>query len=220
MGLGQWNHDVCLEGTLLTGLFNFGIPGIFMLAGSLLESTAWFKALLKDDAFRAEVVKMLVGALGEEAASGLSLANVASICYTFIDGVGGFLVMKAVGTVLAKLQEYIIEKLAESAFEKTVTAVNVIFQIANRGLDLEELAATTIEFLCSPAVYEVDIVRTLNLSVTVSPIQHMEPARFPLSGRWRALPTSNRPVPGRYGAPAEQWNGRCWKSLTADHSDV
>ena len=169
MGLGQWNHDVCLEGTLLTGLFNFGIPGIFMLAGSLLESTAWFKALLKDDAFRAEVVKMLVGALGEEAASGLSLANVASICYAFIDGVGGFLVMKAVGTVLAKLQEYIIEKLAESAFEKAIPAVNVIFQIANRALDLEEMAVTTIEILCSPAVYEVDIVRTLNLSVTVSP---------------------------------------------------
>ena len=49
MGLGQWNHDVCLEGTLLTGIFNYGIPGLFLLAGSALESTKWFKEILADN---------------------------------------------------------------------------------------------------------------------------------------------------------------------------
>ncbi len=169
MGLGQWNHDVCLEGTLLTGIFNYGIPGLFLLAASALESTKWFKEILEDDAFRAQGIKMIVGIFGAEAASGLSLANIGSICYAFLDAVGGFLVMKAIGTGLEKLQACIVEKLAESAFEKAIPAVNVVFQIANRALDLEEMAVTTIEVLCSPAVYEVDIVRTLNLKVTVSP---------------------------------------------------
>lgn len=169
MGLGHWDTDVCMDGALLTGVFNYGIPGLFLLAGTELESTAWFKAILKDDAFQASGIKMILGALGAEAGSGLSLPNVAAICYAFLDAVGGFLVMKALGTGLEKLQECLLEKLAESAFEKAIPGVNMIFQIANRALDLEEMAVTTIEILCSPAVYEVDIVRTLNLSVTVSP---------------------------------------------------
>ena len=112
---------------------------------------------------------MLLGTFGAEFSNGLSLPSMAAICSAFLDGIGGFLVMKAIGTGLEKLQECLIEKLAESAFEKAIPGVNMIFQVVNRGLDLEEMAVTTIEILCSPAIYDVDIVRTLNLSVKVSP---------------------------------------------------
>ncbi len=169
MGLGQWDNHACLHGACLTGVFNYLIPGLFLLAGAGLDETAWFKAILKDDEFRAAGIKIILSTFGAEAASGLSLTNIASICYAFMDASGGFLVMKAVGTGLEKLQKTIIEKLTESALEKAIPAVNVIFQIANRAMDLEEMLVSTIEILCSPAVYEVDIVRTLNLRVTVSP---------------------------------------------------
>ena len=169
LGLGRWENDVCMVGALFTGLFQYSIPALFLVAGSLLEDTKWYKAILDDDEVRANIIKMLLGTFGAEVSNGLSLPNISAICSAFIDGIAGFLVMKAISVGLERLQKTIIEKLAESAFEKAIPFVNMAFQVVNRALDVEEMLVSTIEILCSPAVYEVDIVRTLNLSVTVSP---------------------------------------------------
>jgi hypothetical protein len=169
MGLGRWDKDVCMAGILLTFIFQYGIPGFFLVSGMALESTAWFKTLLKDRPLAMQFVKLLWGIFGAEASDALSIPNMTAITTAACDAVVGCLVMKQAAGMLARLQAWIIEKLTENALEKAVPAVNIIFQVLNRALDLEEMLVTTFEVLNSPAIYEVDIVRTLNVSVTVSP---------------------------------------------------
>lgn len=165
LGTSRWDNDLVWPGAVLTGIFNYAIPGLFLLAGAELESNAWFKTLEEDKPLVAKLLSLGLGIFGAETSASIGFPDIKGILSAMADAIVGFLVH--VG--LEKLQEYVVEKLGEEALEDSIPAVNIFFQIANRAVDLAEMAETTIEVLTGPAVYEVDIVRTLDLQVIVSP---------------------------------------------------
>ena len=113
----------------------------------------------------ATLLKLGLGVFGAESSASVAFPDVSAFLSAMADAIAGFLVHEG----LEELQELILEKLAESALEDCIPYVDIFFQIANRAVDLVEIAETTVEVLTSPAVYEVDILRTLNLVATVSP---------------------------------------------------
>jgi LBP / BPI / CETP family, C-terminal domain len=165
LGTSRWDNDIVWPGAILTGCFNYAIPALFLIAGAELDSNAWFKALEEDKPTVAKLLTLGLGIFGAETSASIGFPDVSAIMFAMYDAMAGFLVHEG----LEKLQEYILEKLGEAAFEDAIPTVDIIFQIANRAVDLAEMAETTIEVLTSPAVYEVDIVRTLNVQTTVSP---------------------------------------------------
>jgi hypothetical protein len=165
LGSSGWDNDVVWPGAILTGIFNYAIPGLFLLVGAELDSNAWFKTLEEEKPLVATLLKLGLGVFGTEASASVAFPDVSAFLSAMADAIAGFLVHEG----LEALQEYIIEKLGESAFEDAIPGVDIFFQIANRAVDLAEIAETTVEVLTSPAVYAVNIVRTLDLQATVSP---------------------------------------------------
>lgn len=165
LGTSRWDNDIVWPGVILTGIFNYAIPGLFLLAGAELDSNAWFKSIEEDKPLVATLFKLGLGIFGTEASASVAFPDVSAILSALADAIAGFLVHEGLET----LQAYIIEKLGESAFEDAIPVVDIFFQIANRAVDLAEIAETTVEVLTSPAVYEVAIVRTLDLRATVGP---------------------------------------------------
>ena len=165
LGTSRWDNDICWPGAILTGVFNYAIPGLFLLIGAELDDNAWFKTIEKEKPVTALLLKLCLAVVGTEASASVAFPDVSAILSALADAIAGILVHEG----LEELQAYIVEKLGETAFEDAIPGVDIFFQIANRAVDLAEIAETTVEVLTSPAVYEVDIVRTLDLQVTVSP---------------------------------------------------
>jgi LBP / BPI / CETP family, C-terminal domain len=162
-GTSRWDNDVVWPGAILTAVFNWAIPGLFLIAGALLESSAWFKALEEENSLVTKLVNICMGVFGAEEAS--QPPDAGTFLVAAMDAIAGILVHEGAEA----LQALIIEKLAESAFEDAIPMVDLFFQIFNRAVDLAEIAETTVEVLTSPAVYEVGIVRTLDLQAAISP---------------------------------------------------
>ena len=188
LGSSGWDNDLVWPGAVLTGVFNYAIPGLFLLVGAELDSNAWFKTLEKEKPLVALLLKLALGIFGAEESASVAFPDVSAFLSAMADAIAGFLVHEG----LEKLQEYIVEKLGETAFEDAIPGVDLFFQIANRAVDIAEIAETTVEVLLSPCVYEVDIVRTLNLQATVSPDPthgtSMNPAVWPLiAATWECV---------------------------------
>lgn len=188
LGTSRWDNDVVWPGAILTGIFNYAIPGLFLIVGAELDSNAWFKTLEEEKPLVATLLKLGLGVFGTEASASVAFPDVSAILSALADAIAGFLVHAG----LEELQEYIVEKLGESAFEDAIPGVDIFFQIANRAVDLAEIAETTVEVLSSPAVYEVDIVRTLDLQATVSPDPTHGTATLPaiwpqVASTWEAI---------------------------------
>jgi hypothetical protein len=188
LGTSRWDNDIVWPGAVLTGIFNYAIPGLFLVAGAELDSNAWFKTLEEDKPLVAKLLSLGLGIFGAETSASIGFPDVTGILSAMADAIAGFLVH--VG--LEKLQAYMVEKLGEEALEDSIPAVDIFFQIANRAVDLAELAETTIEVLTCPAVYEVDIVRTMDLQVVVSPDPThgttSDPAIWPqVAATWEAI---------------------------------
>jgi hypothetical protein len=188
LGTSRWDNDIVWPGAILTGIFNYAIPGIFLVAGAELDNNAWLKTIEEEKPLVAKLLSLGLSVFGAEASASVAFPDVSAILSAMDDAIAGFLVHEG----LEKLQEFIVEKLGETALEDAIPGVDVFFEIANRALDLAEVAETTIEVLGSPAVYEVDIVRTLDLQATVSPDPthgtSINPAIWPQSATtWQAI---------------------------------
>ena len=165
LGTSRWDDELALPGAVLTGIFNMAIPGLFLVAGVALDNNAWFKTLSEDKPLVAKLVGLALGILGAETGGIPAIPDVEAFFVSIADAIAGLLVHQG----LEKLQEYVVEKLGEAAMEDSIPAVNVFFQIANRAVDLAEIGETTVEVLTSPAVYEVTLVRTLDVTAVVGP---------------------------------------------------
>jgi hypothetical protein len=188
LGSSGWDNDLVWPGAILTGIFNYAIPGLFLLVGAELDSNAWFKTLEEEQPLVALLLKLGLGVFGAEESASVAFPDVSAFLSAMADAIAGFLVHEG----LEQLQEYIVEKLGETAFEDAIPGVDIFFQIANRAVDVAEIAETTVEVLLSPCVYEVDIVRTLDVQATVSPDPthgtSTNPAIWPqIAATWEAV---------------------------------
>lgn len=165
LGTSNWDNDIVWNGVILTGIFNYGIPILFLIVGSELDSNAWLKEIEEDSPTLVAIFKDAVSILGSLTTNSIGFPNIKTIFSAFADGIAGLLVHAG----LEKLQAYVVEQLGEAALEDAIPYVDFIFEIANRAVDLAEIGETTVEVLESPAVYNVSILRSMPLDVTVTP---------------------------------------------------
>ncbi len=165
LGTSLWNTDVDLAAGLLTGVFQYAVPILFMVAGAEIEDSAWYEDFIKDKPLREIVLKLALDTVGGTVASGPALPNVQSIMLSLADAVAGMLVSKG----MEELAEYVTEHIAEAAAEDAIPFVDIAFAVANRLLDLRNIVETTVEVLSSPATYTAEIKRQFALQATVNP---------------------------------------------------
>ena len=184
-GMGTYNYDknIVWPGFLETGVFQFGIPTIFMVAGAAITDTKWYKEFVKDTNNIAAAVGVGFavgsGAFGAySAVKGLKAGLI-----TFGDILAGMLVSKG----FEKLSEKIMEKIAEAELEDELPFVGIALRIAAVALDAAEMLVSLGEVLSSPAVIEVAVKRQMTFNFTLKPDPKHGEAGNPGSAIWPAV---------------------------------
>jgi hypothetical protein len=176
-GFTDWDADVDIGGIVTTGLFCYGITGLSLAFTVYIVNP--FLAKLSGDAKTAfYIVCGLAGAV--EAAVGGPMAGTSAgkMILTKLAGqvsgvIFGIIVNQIVQAVYKEaIAEIIAASVAEITAEEALGEIPVagwVLKIASIAADVAGLAATTIECLASPATYDLQIQRTMDLTVTVKP---------------------------------------------------
>ena len=179
-GFSDWDSDVDIVGVLGTGLVNYGVGTVMLFVGVYVTNPIikYFKdewgigfyavagtigatGLVVGGAFHdTSFGKAILSKLAGFAASGAfgAIADIAITAYA----------KKAAERMAEAAGEMAAEMTAEEALEQ-VPAAGWALKIASIAADVAALAATTIECVLSPATYELDVLRTMDLTVTVTP---------------------------------------------------
>jgi hypothetical protein len=148
---------------LLTLLFQYEIPVIFLAAGAALENGSWYKGILK--AGLGPLVGSLKSVLESEASSGPSLMSAASVTSAAASGIAGFLVSGAAEEIAA----FIALKITAAETIDDIPIVGWISRIASCVITAASLLETTVEIALSPSVYFTEVHRFVVLEVTIHP---------------------------------------------------
>ncbi|HEV8579690.1 MAG TPA: hypothetical protein VGX68_11480, partial [Thermoanaerobaculia bacterium] len=165
IGTRNWNGTVDPMGILLTGIFQYGVPMLFMLGGAAITSTAWFKDFVSKTDNIVAALGVAFPIVGGGVATAAALTNTKRVLFSFAGAIAGIIVGKG----LEKLAAYIIAKLTAAQIANAVPIVGFAFRMAQMAITFANLAETTIEVAISPATYTVEVRRQLALELTMSP---------------------------------------------------
>jgi hypothetical protein len=179
-GFRDWDTAVDIVGVLGTGFVNFGI-GTLTLVADVYIVNPFLDGLKGDKAVAFYAVMGVIGAsalvVGSfEADTSWGKMILSKLADTAASAIFGAIGKRAV-TAIAK--EYVKQfsflsalTTSEITAEEALEAVPVAgwaLRVVSVASDIAALAATTVECLLSPATYSLEILRTMDLTVTVRP---------------------------------------------------
>ena len=165
LGTRNWNGTVDPPGLILTGIFQYGVPMLFMLAGAAIESTAWFKDFVSKTENIIAAIAVAFPIVGGGVATAAALMNTKRILFSFAGAIAGILVGQGMKYLLA----YITAKLTAAQLVNAIPIVGFGFRIAQMAITFANIAETTVEVLISPATYTTEVRRQIALELTMSP---------------------------------------------------
>ena len=180
-GTSNWDWDVLFPGIITTAIFQYGIPGIFLAAGTWLESTKIFKDIMKDK----ELLFGLISA-GAFLVAGIEAARAATgdtkiVISSALTQLADFILKILYSTGLEKLLAWVVGKITAAELENAIPLVGWGYAVASIVISAAQLAETTIECLASPAKIDVKIKRQMSLQLTLNPDPtHGEVGRKPI----------------------------------------
>ncbi len=176
LGTYNWDNDVIWPGLISTGIFQYGVPTMFLVAGAILENTAIYKQIMDDKEFRNGLFSaagFVVTAVTTYRAATGDTKNVLSRTFSTL---GSFLLKILYKKGLEKLLVWVTAKITTAAVEQSVPFGGWAYAIASRAIDGLMIATTTAEILALPAKIEVEIKREMSLELTLRPdITHGKP---------------------------------------------
>jgi hypothetical protein len=183
LGTSDWSGEPSTYGALLTGLWQYGVPGLFMIAGAVITSTETFNKIVNDEQLRAAALAIAFAVLGGALPTASALINTKFVMITFASTVIGMLVKKG----LEKLAAWVVARIGASQFAQAAGPVGWIFKLIQAGLQFSQIAITTGEVLSSPATIRAEVRRSLDVTLTLLPDpRHGESGR-PETAVWPAL---------------------------------
>jgi hypothetical protein len=183
LGVSDWDGTPSTYGALLTGLWQYGVPGLFMIAGSYITSTATFNKIVNDKDLLVAAIGVAFPIVGGGVATGAALYNSKKVLFSFASTIAGILVKKG----LEKLAIWVVAKIGASQFANAAGPVGWIFKLVQAGLQFKDILITTGEVLSSPATIRARLTRSLDVTATLKPDPaHGERGR-PETAVWPAL---------------------------------
>jgi len=177
MGGTNWEKPCCLPGAVLTGIFNFGFPAMFLAAAAFSAGGDWFSSLLTG------AYALLIIDAAAAIVMGLEFNDMSQVLATFGGIVAGLLVKAALQFVMEKI-------VAEMAADEAAECVPIVGQILRIGAMTgysAQLIAAGLEVFRAPAKMSVQLNRSFTLNVGVAPDpRHGLPSK-PNTAVWPAL---------------------------------
>jgi len=198
MGGSNWSSPISVPGAVLTGIFNFGFPALFLSAGVFSANGTWFADMLKGPE------GMIVIGLGASIvlgllAGGVELGAGPQVLATFGGIVGGMLVKSALGPVMRQVTSWI----TEDEVADCVPFVGQCLRAAAAVGYATQLIEAGIEVFRAPATMTVDLSRSFTVTVGVSPDPRHGLPDKPATAVWPALGDS-------YEATVQYRGGVSW----------
>lgn len=165
LGSSDWDNDVSTEGALLTGLWQYGVPTVFLVAGKAVTSTQTFNKIVNDKDLRAAALAIAFAVVGGAVPTAAALYNSKKVLSSFADVVLGLVLQKGMET----LGKWLGEQVAAGAISSAFGPVGLVFRAAATLLDIEMMAITTCEVLASPACVKATVARAIDVSLTLLP---------------------------------------------------
>lgn len=165
LGTSKWDGDVDLSGALLTGLFQYGLPSLYLAAGAAITSSAWFNKFIEDKESVVAVLGVAFYIVGGGVATAAAVFNTKRVLFSFADAIGGILLAQG----LEKLRSYVTVQITAAEVEDNIPYLGWALRAASMALNVSEMAVTTGEILSSPATLTVSLTRAMNLTFTLNP---------------------------------------------------
>ena len=183
LGTSNWDPDVSTNGALLTGLWQYGIPVVFLIAGKAITSTSTFNKIVNDKDLRAAALAIAFPIVGGGVATGAALMNTKKVLFSFADVVLSIVVQKGMET----LGKWLATQVAAGAISNAFGPVGWVFRAAATLMDFEMMAITTGEVLSSPACITATVTRAIDVSLTLLPDPKHGEVGNPSTAVWPAL---------------------------------
>lgn len=179
LGHGSWDSVVSPIGTIVTSIFQYGIPMFFLAASVLVESTEWYATFIRQPAN--VFICVVVG--GEVMADLALVFDTKQVLFAFGEAIIGIM-SKRLFTSAAK---EMTKDLAKGEAEDATPFVGWVFEAMAVVVGLRGVARTTGEVCSSPAVVEYEVRRAFDLHFTLHPDpEHGEPGH-PETAIWPAV---------------------------------
>lgn len=185
LGTTEWDPLVSWRGALLTGLWQYGIPTTFLIAGKAITSTSLFNKIVNDPDLTRKVLEVGLPIVGGGVATASALFNTKKVLTTCADCVLTLIVQKG----LEKLGTWVLAQVGSGALATAFGPVGWVLRLAAAGLDVAEMAVTTSECLSSPACITVTAKRAIDVTLTLHPDPKHGRAGDPGTAVWPATAT-------------------------------
>ncbi|MEM7052794.1 MAG: hypothetical protein AAF604_24225 [Acidobacteriota bacterium] len=157
---GSWDTQVCLPGAIMTGIFNFGIPVVCLVAGAAVSLGPVNR--LAGDIF-STVLDVAVAIVNGPVSGALQGGNTLTVLTAFADLIPHLLLD------IVELAVFLDAKIAQGAAEEATPIFGWIAAAVSIISDLALLAETTAEVALSPAVFEYVATRAIDAEWTLEP---------------------------------------------------
>lgn len=168
-GIGQEPFDVQRDiiGIVLTSIFNLAIPAAFIVIGVAVDQFSNWSDIQKKvvDANDAVIEAFAQGPIAGAVAGGSSLEDLLA---TLGNIAGSLLLQLLASKTSAILNAFFAEANAEGAVEKEVAWIGWVAQAIGAAADIASISETIAHVAGSPATMSVEIVRTMNVCVTIN----------------------------------------------------
>ncbi|MFT4254119.1 MAG: hypothetical protein QM608_16750 [Caulobacter sp.] len=165
LGASNWDDDVSTDGALLTCLWQYGVPTVFLVAGKAITSTSTFNKIVNDKDLRAAALAIAFAVVGGAVPTAAAVGNCKKVLTSFADVVLSIVLQKGMQT----LGEWLAKEVAAGAISSAFGPVGLVLRAAATLMDFEMMAITTVEVLSSPACVNATVSRALDVSLTLLP---------------------------------------------------
>jgi hypothetical protein len=163
---GGWDGQVCLAGALMTGIFNFGIPTLCLVAGATVSLSGLNEL--------AKIAISTVLDIGTAIAAGpvsaeLSGGSTTTMLIAFADLIPRLLL----GAV--EIAAWVSAEIAEGVAEESTPIFGWIALAVSVASDVALLLETTVEVATSPATFTLSASRSIDATWTLLPdVDHQD----------------------------------------------
>ena len=199
MGATNWTKPCSIPGAVLTGVFNFGFPALFMASGVFSGDGSTFTEIIEGPSGLI-IVSLGATIVASLIMGGFALDDETQVLTTFGGIVGGILVKQALAAAMARI-------LALISGDEVADCVPIVGQFLRAAAALGygvQLAEATCEVFRAPATMTLTLSRSFTLTVGVTPDpRHGLPGK-PQTAVWPALGDT-------YEVTVQYRGGASWK---------
>lgn len=183
LGTSYWDDDVDVAGAILTGLFQYAIPLIFLMTKTAIKNSKWYNDYVEDHENVMAVLEASFGVVKGNVAIEVALGNTKEMLINLANAAAGILFSKG----LEKLVLHITKEITVQELEDHIPFVGWALRAANVAMDIAQMAITTGEIISSPATLKVKVTRAMDLKFTLHPDPEHGEAGNPETAVWPAV---------------------------------